>query len=147
MEPIKKKVYAVLRIDETTDLHRLWRQIITFVLVDIAWIFFRMSSLKDGLAFISGMVSDFNLYMMIRDPIPIFAAMGFSINELAVLLAGLLLLWGVDLCRKKVYIPEWLAEQNAPARWIIYISLLFMILVYGIYGTDYAQTQFIYFQF
>ena len=147
LEPLKKKIYVVLNIDETTDLHRLWRQIITFVLVDIAWIIFRMSSLKDGLAFISGMVSDFNLYMLIRDPVPIFAAMGFSINELAVLLAGLLLLWGVDLCRKKVYIPEWLAEQNAPARWIIYISLLFLILIYGIYGTDYAQTQFIYFQF
>ena len=146
-EPLKKKAYAVLRIDETADIHRLWRQIITFILVDIAWIFFRMSSLQDGLSFILGIISDFKLFMLIRDPVGVFATMGFSINELAVLLVGIIFLWGIDMCRKKVYIPEWLARQNGPARWGVYLTLLFWILVYGIYGADYAQTQFIYFQF
>lgn len=146
-EPIKKKVYAVLKIDDTADLHRLWRQIITFVLVDIAWIFFRMSSLRDGLAFIWGIVTDFKLFWLLRGPVDVFAAMGLSINEVTVLLVGIIFLWGVDMCRKKVYIPEWLARQNGPARWGVYLTLLFSILVYGIYGADYAQTQFIYFQF
>lgn len=49
---------------------------------------------------------------------------------------------------KKVHnVFELVLSQGLWFRWLIYIGLLFMILVYGAYGLDYTQTEFIYFQF
>ena len=38
-------------------------------------------------------------------------------------------------------------SQGMWFRWLVYLGLLFMILVYGAYGLEYTQTEFIYFQF
>ena len=38
-------------------------------------------------------------------------------------------------------------SQGMWFRWFVYLGLLFMILVYGAYGLEYTQTEFIYFQF
>jgi D-alanyl-lipoteichoic acid acyltransferase DltB (MBOAT superfamily) len=42
---------------------------------------------------------------------------------------------------------QWLAKQNAAIRWSIYYLLIFIILIFGIYGPGYSESQFIYFQF
>ncbi len=34
-----------------------------------------------------------------------------------------------------------------PVRWAAYLALLFVLIVFGVYGSLYASTQFIYFQF
>ena len=147
LNPLKKKVYTIFKIDVNTNLHRAWCRIITFVLVDLAWIFFRMPSLYDGMHFLKGIFSDFELYIIIRDPIPVFSSMGLSTNELLVLLAGMAILWNVSQIKKKVNIFECFIRENFLARWTVYLLLLFSVLIYGIYGDDYVQTQFIYFQF
>ena len=38
-------------------------------------------------------------------------------------------------------------KQGAWFRWAVYLGLLFSILIFGVYGNVYEQTQFIYFQF
>lgn len=146
-EPLKKKVYSFLKIDVSTELHKLWRQIVTFVLVDIAWIFFRADSFKSGLDFLVGIVNDMQLGAFFADPFPYFSIMGFSIDEVLIFFFGIMILWAVDRKKSKCGILEWIAGQNFLSRWAIYLFLLFMILVYGIYGADYQQSQFIYFQF
>lgn len=146
-EPLKKKVYSFLKIDVSTELHKLWRQIVTFVLVDIAWIFFRADSFKSGMDFLAGIVNDMQLGAFFADPFPYFSIMGFSIDEVLIFFFGIMILWAVDRKKSKCGILEWIAGQNFLSRWAIYLFLLFMILVYGIYGADYQQSQFIYFQF
>lgn len=49
---------------------------------------------------------------------------------------------------QKIYsVFELVLSQGMWFRWLLYIGLLFMIMVYGAYGLDYTQTEFIYFQF
>ena len=146
-EPLKNKVYTFFKIDVSTELHKLWKQVVTFVLVDIAWIFFRADSFKSGMDFCVGIVTNMQLGAFFADPFSYFAVMGFSMDEVIIFLGGLIILWAVDLKRSKCSILGWVADQNFLSRWVIYISLIFMIMIYGIYGTDYQQTQFIYFQF
>lgn len=41
----------------------------------------------------------------------------------------------------------YISEQRRIYRWIIYIGLVLMIVLFGAYGEGYEQTNFIYFQF
>lgn len=146
-EPLKKKIYSLLRIDVSTELHKLWKQVVTFVLVDIGWIFFRVNSVKEGIEFIKGIVENMHFTNFIQDPIGHFSAMGFSINDVIILFCGIMVLWAVDCKKSKCNVIEWVTTQNFLSRWAIYLSLLFIIIIYGAYGMDYQQTEFIYFQF
>ena len=46
-----------------------------------------------------------------------------------------------------IKIRETLAKQNLVFRWIIYWIAIFGILTFGVYGSGYDASQFIYFQF
>ena len=95
--------------------------------------------------------------------------MGYSMQQLVALIFAMLLLFVFDVLKNHYYLSEKKAHtilsdtatgvqkvhnvfelvlsQGLWFRWLIYIGLLFMILVYGAYGLDYTQTEFIYFQF
>ena len=61
---------------------------------------------------------------------------------------GILLLTLVDYLQyKKIDIIKNIFSRFGLIRWGIYLGLLLIILVFGIYGYSYEQTQFIYFQF
>jgi hypothetical protein len=38
-------------------------------------------------------------------------------------------------------------KMHLLARWPVYFALLFTVLIFGIYGPGFAESQFIYFQF
>ena len=44
-------------------------------------------------------------------------------------------------------VAQLVLKQGAWFRWAVYLGLLFSILIFGVYGNVYEQTQFIYFQF
>ena len=146
-EPIKKKINEALGIHEEAALHRLLRQILTFLLVDIAWIFFRADSLSQGVQFLWGIFMDFQITAFLSAPSEILTSMGLPLTEFLVLAAGILVLWAVGRLKQKISVVEWICQQNFLGRWLIYLVLILIVLVYGIYGSEYAQTQFIYFQF
>ena len=61
---------------------------------------------------------------------------------------ALLLLFVVDLMEYRGRdMNEFVLKQGVLFRWCVYLGLLGIILIYGVYGHTYAQTEFIYFQF
>lgn len=66
-------------------------------------------------------------------------------NLLAVALIVLLLVG--YLHEKGIHIREAITRQHLVFRWIIYITAVLVILVFGKYGPDYNEANFIYGQF
>lgn len=68
-------------------------------------------------------------------------------KDFYVMLLGLFILMRVDYFRNKKDLKAALADQNVVFRWMVYYMIIFIILVFGIYGPVYDASTFIYFQF
>ena len=69
-------------------------------------------------------------------------------QQLVALMVAFLLMAVVDILKNKGYdVCGLVLKQGIWFRWLLYLGLLFMIMMYGAYGLDFAQTEFIYFQF
>jgi D-alanyl-lipoteichoic acid acyltransferase DltB (MBOAT superfamily) len=131
IKPLKEKYFC-----KTTFLMKIISILTTFFLVSFAWIFFRANGLSAALSMIRRIFTNL---------------LTGQVNEQwvfnPILLFGIIILILVDLCREKFDLFAAILKQKAPIRWFVYYAITLIILVFGIYGTDYVQTQFIYFQF
>ncbi|MCL2253314.1 MAG: MBOAT family protein [Lachnospiraceae bacterium] len=112
------------------------RIIITFFLISFAWIFFRADGLSAAIYMI-GRIFNSTLTGQVND--------AWIFNP--ILLIGIVLLLPVDAAKEKYDVFAVLLKQKTIIRWVVYYALVLTILFLGIYGTDYVQTQFIYFDF
>ena len=125
---------------------RLRRRICTFLLVDFAWLFFRMPDVRSSFAMILHAVT----HPGIRDLFNLgFLNIFPDIAGFALIMAALFLLLRIDtvLHEKKISFPTLFFRQSSCFRWLFGIVILCMIIFFGAYGETYEQTQFIYFQF
>lgn len=144
--PVRNKIKEVFHMNTHCMSYDLGRIIITFSLTCFAWIFFRMNSLSNSIAFIKRMFTRPNPWVLHDQSLYNIGLDRTEMNILIVSLAALLL---VDLirCLKGMTIARFLKEQNTWFRWGIALILFFSTVIYGIYGPSYDPVQFIYFQF
>lgn len=125
---------------------RLRRKIVTFLLVDFAWLFFCMPDLSSAFGMIRHAVTQpgirelFNLGFLDLFP---------DIKTFAVIFLSIIGLLGMDtmIHQKKISFTEFFFRQSSAFRWLTGIAVLGIIIFFGAYGDAYEQTQFIYFQF
>lgn len=91
------------------------------------------------------MFTDFQLYR-IMDAAQ-WNSLGITAIELWFLSVFIVCLFAVSLIHRRQPVLKLLANQNIMERWIVYFILIFTIILFGAYGMEEAQTQFIYFQF
>ena len=55
----------------------------------------------------------------------------------------------MDLLRSRTgrSLPDWLLGQNTWFRWAFCLGLVVSVLVFGVYGVDFATSPFLYFNF
>ncbi|MGC3960952.1 MAG: hypothetical protein QM813_24375 [Verrucomicrobiota bacterium] len=112
---------------------------LTFVLIDFAWLFFRAPSL--------GVAMDMILYT--------FRAAGQGAIWPWVLAGGNVVAFGsmallllVDVIHNTGHaIRPHVVRLPLPVRWAAYLVFVYTLLLFGVYGPGFAQSQFIYFQF
>ena len=144
--PIREKAVKVLRVKTERPAHKIFRVLVTFVLVDFAWIFFRCNSLRESVAYIR---------QMLLHPDPVFLAngsiytLGLSQVEFWIAIVSLCILFLADMIRyrKDMQLYEYLNTKPLWLRWSVYIFLVAAIFLFGIYGPGYDAAEFIYFQF
>lgn len=113
---------------------KLVRILITFLIVNFAWIFFRMPTLSDALGVIIR-IFDTSL------PMTVFIEHN---NNLPITIIGIGLLLLKDI--RDEFLPDRCLLMNNKSkyvRWLTYVSLLIMIMIIGVFGAD----QFIYANF
>jgi D-alanyl-lipoteichoic acid acyltransferase DltB (MBOAT superfamily) len=135
-----------LNIEENSIGHRFFSTLFTFCLVNITWVFFRAPSFHTALTIGRHTLAHFHLERMFSSDF--LNSLGISNLTAVTMGISLLLLLVVDILRyKSVDVGSLVRKQGTAFRWMVYIGLLLMILVFGIYGADYEQTEFLYFQF
>lgn len=140
LRPVRERLCGVLHIRREQLPWRIVQVLFTFILIDFAWLFFRAPSfltaldiLRHGFAGGAAVTEGFTL--------------GLSVPELKAMVLSILLLAVVDLVNTKYCIREWLLRLPLPVRWSVYLGSIYVVLIFGIYGPGFSESQFIYFQF
>ena len=112
--------------------------IITFILVSIAWIFFRADSIAAAMEMIARLTcGDWTFSMQ---------QLSVKANEWWMCCAVIGLLAFADLASERGSVLDWVERRVLPVRWLIYLALLYLLIFFGIYGAVNAQS-FIYVSF
>lgn len=144
-KPIRDKVVMVLNIDRSQFSHKLLSGMFTFILVDFAWLFFRVEGLKKGLEMLHRTFLSFNPWIFFDGTIYTF---GLDQKDFAVLWVSALIMLIFGVCKyQKISLGEALSRQGIWFRWSVYFAAIFFILIFGVYGPNTDASVFIYFQF
>lgn len=146
MKPMKEKMNIRLKVKTQSFSYRFTQMLVTFILVDFAWIFFRLSKVEDGFKYIKRIFTKFDPWSLFNGEL---YELGLDRFEFQVLVISLVMLFLVSLIRyvKKQNVAQFLGEQMIWFRWIIVLIWLLALPIYGIYGMKFESSQFIYFQF
>jgi D-alanyl-lipoteichoic acid acyltransferase DltB (MBOAT superfamily) len=143
LAPLRDRVVRVLRIDRSSAGHRVFQTGLTFVLITVAWVFFRAGSIGDA------------LYMLPRMFVPtpwIFTdgtllRLGLSGAEFTVTLLSAVAIWIADWLSTRRDVLADLRRQPLYVRWGVYYGLILAVAVFGHYGEGYNAADFVYFRF
>lgn len=143
--PLREWVMDRLHIDRKAFSHRLLQILITFVLIDFTWIFFRATG-DQSIEIIGRILGQYDgAWFTWGDNL---AVMGLTVQTRNVLVVSMGILLIADLCRyHEINLIQWLTGQGIWFRWLVYFAAVFGVLVFGVYGPGYDPSQFIYFQF
>lgn len=145
---MRKRIQGILHVNIECLSYRMFRGLITFVLVDFAWLFFRADSLRQALAMIVYSIQNMKWISML-DTSNFWGINTIALDEkdFYIMLIAIVLLIIVDYFRKIVDLRSLLAKQNLVFRYIFYYVAILIILIFGVYGPEYDASTFIYFQF
>lgn len=118
----------------------LGKGIITFILVDFAWIFFAADHLRHAFGIFRQMLTTFQTTSIYE--------IGLDRGNWFMLCFGIGVLMTVDIIHERggsVFL--WINQQTLWFRWSLYLGLIWCVILFGIYGVGYDSSQFIYFQF
>lgn len=146
LAPVRKKCCKLFGIKTDVFSYKLMQRIITFILVDIAWIFFRADSLRVACRYIKRIFTEWNPWALTDGSL---WNMGLDGRELFVLAMAVIFLFLVDKLRYfyNQRLEIWLQKQNIWFEWLMIWGLFFGIIIFGVYGPGLEGTQFVYFQF
>lgn len=124
---------------------RLLRIVLTFILIDFAWVFFRAESLGQAVSMIRSMVTAENWWVLFDGSL---FGCGLIEPEFRVMLCSLAVLLCADfLAHRNVSVSALIERQPVWFRWAVYLTGILTIVVFGVWGSGYSATSFIYFQF
>lgn len=137
---VKEKIAITPLCSEMSFSRRLGKRIVTFCLVDFAWIFFAAYSLNHAVSLLGQMFVTFQTTSIYE--------LGLNRGNWFILCFALAILGIVDAFHEKGKSLFLLVEkQTIWFRWLLYLGLLWVTIMFGIYGVGYDTSQFIYFQF
>lgn len=121
---------------------RCIKAVITFALVDFAWIFFRAPSLETGFSIVKRIASDLHLVHFTSAGL---STVGFSPWDIMMLSAGIMLLLVCDIIKEcGVDIRIWITKRRAVIRWFVYVITAGFILFCALRNYGEAASSFIY---
>lgn len=138
----RENIYLFFKIDSESKVKKQFRQIVTFLFVNWAWIIFRADNLSRGLSLIKHMFWEVNPWVLLNDRI---FTLGLDGKEFLVLMVGITLLFVVGrLHENGISVSNRILNQRLPIRWGIYILTIIGIMIFGTYGFGFDTQDFIY---
>ncbi|MCR5449535.1 MAG: hypothetical protein K6F23_09065 [Solobacterium sp.] len=120
----------------TAKVPRVLQIIKTDLLVMAGWIIFRAQGLRASLTMLKGLFQ--------RSYSLNWTMLGTDGYDMTVLLISVIILFAVSFLQGKESISDRLLRQNIVIRWTACISLIFVIVIFGAYGSGFNASDFIY---
>lgn len=144
-KPLRDGVVEKFHIDRGAFSHKLFSGVVTFLLVDFAWLFFRADSFAVGLGMIHRMFMIHNPWIFTDGTL---FTLGLDAKDFNVLLAAFVIFLFFSICRYRgISVGRALSRQGLWFKYLAYLAGIFFVLIYGVYGPAYDANAFIYFQF
>lgn len=142
-EPYLNKVSDKVGLQKESFSLKLLNVFSTFLLVSFAWIFFRANSINDAFYVVNNLFV-FNPEVLFTDAL---YNLGMDAAELRLSVYTILLVLLVHYLQRNRRLREEVQHLWLPIRWSLYTAAIVAILIFGIYGSAYDASQFLYFQF
>ena len=143
--PELKLLTNKLKIRTNCFSWKLYQIIRTFILAGIARIIVRADNITVAWEMLKSTITVYNPWILVDGSL---FRLGLSAADFMLVIFALLVLFCVSLCQEcGIHIRESLNKQNIVFQWIIIYGLFICIVIFGIYGSGYDASSFIYQQF
>lgn len=140
-----EKVTKLLHINTSSFLWHLFRKTRTFLCLCSSWVFIRAAGVEDGLLIIEEIFRHKNVSSPFYEQI---LSQGLTLVDFAVIAVGIVsLLFVANIREKGIDVREKIMRLNPATQFVFALSVIFLIVIAGIYGPGYSATEFIYKQF
>ncbi len=152
LTPVFKKMIVIFHIKEGSFGFKVFQIARTTLLLFISRIIVKAPSINDVFPMLKAMFTNFDLSfvslfdnLIMPQQVTETRTLIVKILTIAMILAMIAILMTVDVLQEKgIKIRESIAKKNVFIRWAIFYGLIFIILLFGVYGPGYDATQFIY---
>lgn len=143
--PLRNKIKEKLHLEKIRLPLTIIYILVTFMLVDFTWIFFRADTIQHAFDVIGSIFHMNDPALLANGTLYDF---GLSKPNFVVLGVALIILLMADICKYHgIKVRRVVLDANIVVRWTIIITGILSILIFGIWGSGYSATNFIYFQF
>ena len=143
--PLRERLVKLLRLNPESFGFRLYKTAVTFVLVDLSWVYFRADGFRTANMIVRSIVTASNPWILLDGSL---LELGLDSNNFSLMMFAILLLLMVDIAKRfGITIREKIAAQDYLFRWLFIASAIVFILIFGVWGPGYSAANFIYFQF
>ena len=143
--PALKRVLNILKIDTECFSWQLFQKVRTYIIFALGSTFFAATGLHtamDRYEILLTSLQQLNPWIFFDGSVLNLGVTWLDIN---------LIILGIYLLSKVAYLREhygyariWIQKQILPFRWLIWIVLFLLVLIYGLYGPGYDASEFIY---
>ena len=144
LAPAGSRINRILHIREDSLSHQLFRRVRTLLMVCSGFLFFRAASFHTALKMLRAL-------LFVSDPtfftVQGLLSLGLDGYDLTVLILAVLLLIYVEHVQQTGSVRDRIAGQHIAVRWLVYIGLFFLVVIFGMYGAEYNAASFIYANF
>ena len=145
LKKIRDWLVQKFNLNRETASHKIYKILVTFLLIDFTWIFFRAKSLKAAWEMIKSIFTVHNPWVLFDESL---YKLGLERKEFQLMIIAILILIVADFIKWRGYsIRKWVYKQERWFRWAFYIISILAVSIFGIWGPAFSESAFIYFQF
>ena len=145
--PLRRKAAALLHLHRESFVHRVISGVITFVLVDFCYIFFRTTTIREAIAVIRRILSPGNPAELITGLLAAQNPRATATECLFVFFCLLILLFADAMKCRGIAVRTKILAQDSWFQSLFFVAAVCGILLFGVWGPGYREASFIYFQF
>lgn len=143
--PVRNVLVQLFHIDRNRFSHRFFKISFTFCLFTFSFIFFRANSISQALEIIQGILTIHNPTILLNGNL---YQCGLDYKNFVIVLISIFLLFLSDLGKYRgIKVRTLIAKQSIFFQCFVIALSIVLILLFGIWGSGYNESNFIYFQF
>lgn len=152
-QTIRKKIRDAIGLSRMRFLDWCFQSLLVFFLTSFAWIFFRAKSVGDAFALAKKFLTAVPQYIhnLLSNPkflwleeLMFNRTLKYIGFDLGILAFSIFLMFCLHVKQEQGSFATYLRAKNTVVRWGTYVTVIFMIVLFGIY---HSKNEFIYFQF